>query len=135
MKLSFQLLTLAAIIWMACKNNSTEPSSAVVLNNGQKWTANAETTEGIKNMISLLETLPIDAPLEEYHSAHAKLEAEFQMIFRKCTMKGEAHDQLHNYLLPLKERIDKLDSSSLSDCKLAADELKIYLKAYDKYFQ
>ena len=60
------------------------------------------------------------------------LKAEFEMIFKKCTMTGEAHEQLHNYLIPLKTKIENL-SVKISDEN--TEELKKYLKDYFDYFQ
>lgn len=112
-----------------------EHSTAVKLNNGQKWPANSETTEGIKGMSSLLETLPEEPKTEDYHSLKTKLEKEFGTILQKCTMTGEAHDQLHNYLLPMKEMMEKLGSNSADEQREASNDLKTHLKEYEKYFQ
>jgi len=47
-------------------------------------------------------------------------------------MKGESHDQLHNYLLPLKKKIEALSSSG--DVQTVED-IKIYLETYKDYFE
>jgi hypothetical protein len=56
------------------------------------------------------------------------LQVEFKTIFQKCTMKGEAHDQLHNFLIPVKKELDQLSVENI-------DELTKYLKTYSNYFQ
>lgn len=102
----------------------------VSLKDGQLWEANSETTQGIKNMQQLMENYSTtNGNPEELING---LKAEFAMIFKKCTMTGEAHEQLHNYLIPLKTKIESL-SEPISDEN--TEELKKYLKEYFDYFQ
>lgn len=102
----------------------------VSLNDGQLWEANSETTQGIKNMQQLMDSYSkVNGNPEKLIT---ELKAEFAMIFKKCTMKGEAHEQLHNYLISLKTKIDKL-SEGISDDN--TEEFKKYLKEYYNYFQ
>lgn len=102
---------------------------AVSLNAGQLWEANTETTQGIKNMQQLLDSYPNENGNPE--ELIAGLKAEFAMIFKKCTMTGEAHEQLHNYLIPLKTKIESL-SEPISDEN--TNDLKMYLEDYFNYF-
>ena len=110
-------------------------SNDIKLDNGKKWVANKETTEGINNMISYLNGLPATPATEDYTRLKQKLEAEFNQILQRCTMTGEAHNQLHNYLIPMTEYFRQLDSGDpkLSEQNVAA--LKTYLNKYFEYFQ
>lgn len=58
------------------------------------------------------------------------LTAEFQMIFQNCSMEGEAHDQLHNYLLPILGKFNKLRSDDLEVCNSAFEDTYTYLLTY-----
>lgn len=100
--------------------------SHVKLDNGKRWVANAETTEGIKNMMNFI--YDFEAEVQTYEQLQEDLQNEFRMIFKKCTMTGEAHDQLHNYLIPLKEKIEKVSEENLS-------EIQDYLNTYKNYFR
>lgn len=102
---------------------------AVSLNAGQLWEANTETTQGIKNMQQLLDSYPKENSNPD--ELIAGLKTEFGMIFKKCTMTGEAHEQLHNYLIPLKTKIESL-SEPISDEN--TNDLKMYLEDYFNYF-
>jgi hypothetical protein len=106
----------------------------VQLNKGAKWEANPETTKGIAVMQGLLGEFTPEPTVEDFRILHKKLATQFQSILQKCTMTGEAHNQLHNYLLPLKGQIDKLGSESLPDCLKVMPELKAYLMKYSHYF-
>ena len=103
-----------------------QPTTMVELNNGQKWEANPETTEGINNMLALIQDF--EKENGDYNGLREAMQNEFKMIFQRCTMTGEAHDQLHNYLLPLKDKIAHISPDNL-------DEITAYLRTYPNYFQ
>ena len=140
------LLGLLLLSLAACKQNTKEPekteevtaeaaaeavheSKEVTLDNGKLWVANPETTEGIKNMQKIIAERKQEATGAVLKEA---LENEFQMIFEKCTMTGEAHNQLHNYLLPLKMKLNQLDGTNDDQ---VISEIDAYLKEYSNYFQ
>lgn len=100
------------------------------LNDGKLWIANKETTQGIQKMQGLLTNYSVaDGWSEELIIA---LNSEFATIFEKCTMKGKAHDQLHNFLIPLNAKIENLSEGITVE---NMDNLKNYLKEYYNYFQ
>lgn len=101
----------------------------VTLENGQRWKANPETTSGIANMVALIDkqtATPGDTKV-----AKTALEEEFALIFERCTMTGEAHNQLHNYLIPIHQSFSGFDASDAA--QLA--EMKTYLGTYSNYFE
>jgi hypothetical protein len=108
-----------------------QPQTPVVsLDNGRRWKANPETTEGIANMRALIEKYP-ESGLAKMQLKDT-LEAEFQMIFQKCTMTGEGHEQLHNYLIPLHKMLSALNDLS-PDEEITA--MHAHLRKYEEYFE
>lgn len=107
---------------------------ALRLNDGKKWQANPETTEGIAAMSKLMIAFASNET-GNYKSLKTDLEKEFQTIFKKCTMKGEAHNQLHNYLLPMKKLFGGLDSDSPTAQKTTFEQLNKHLAVYAQYFE
>lgn len=105
---------------------------AVELNNGERWEANPETNEGINNMLTLVAQAEKTSSID-FKALQKNLRGEFNTILQKCTMKGESHNQLHNYLHPLKEKIDGLDQAN--DGSHAIHDLEQYLKNYKNYFK
>ena len=100
----------------------TETVAKVSLNKGQLWKANPETTAGI----NALQKIILESSQEESASIlKEKLNSEFAL------MKGEAHNQLHNYLLPLKLKIDSLEDSNKAEIK---KEIITYLDEYPLFF-
>ena len=102
----------------------------VQLNNGQPWDANIETTQGVNSMLALVEGY--DAANGDGTVLKKELTAEFNEIFDKCTMTGEAHKQLHNYLTPVHGMLDKLGAKPTAD---DLSELSAYLRTYGHYFK
>jgi hypothetical protein len=103
------------------------------LNNGKKWQANPETTEGILAMKEHLEAFR-NLGLGDYEQLRFHLEAEFKMIFEKCTMKGEAHNQLHNFLYPMRDCFSDL-SKGTETAEKAFITLEKYVPMYFDYFE
>lgn len=103
---------------------------------GEKWEANPETTDGINAMKEKVQDF-IDGNTEssDFESLKAELEKEYQTIFQKCTMKGEAHQQLHNYLVPMKYMLEELGSGDEELQKEKLGEIKDHLNEYSNYFK
>lgn len=107
----------------------------VTLDNGKLWKANPETTDGINKMKNRMQTFADTENVESYTTLKDGLEADFTELFQKCTMKGEPHNQLHNYLFPFIDLFDGLTSTDLDICKKSFSDLSIHLKEYSDYFE
>ncbi len=136
------LLVSVVVLFISCtqtKKQKTDTSSikieGVVLNNTKLWEANVETTEGIKKMQKMLHNFSEENNVTEYALLKNNLEAEFTNIFQKCTMKGEAHEQLHNYLKPMIGIFEGLESSDLKTCKANFKIMENHLAGYANYFE
>jgi len=155
MKKLFYLFPLALMGLTACSSNSTQEAKqddqevsatktetegdleheghggSVALDNGKKWQANPETTQGVEKMSTIVaEGL---SAAKEPASLQEPLKMEFQTIFDKCTMTGEAHEQLHNFLIPIKGYLDKLATPDANETTLR--DMQAYLGTYKNYFE
>lgn len=156
MKKLFYVLPTALILLIACNNHaekeadhqdqestemnkkSTEDNheheevqNKVLLDSGKKWKANPETITGIDNMLTLVQA-GIDNK-KEIATLYEPLQFEFKTIFEKCTMTGESHNQLHNYLLPLKDDLEKFKKGNITAERLK--EMQEYLQTFKNYFE
>ena len=123
---------LMAIMVGACGNkNHDDNASNLQLDNGKKWKANSETTAGINNMIAIVDRYNEGGDNGDYAQLKSDLEKEFKLIFKNCTMTGAAHDQLHNYLMPLKDIIDQLDEPQPETILLLDDHLQMYFEYFE----
>ena len=76
-----------------------------------------------------------DAPeTEDCRALKAKLASEFDKLIQQCTMTGEAHDQLHNYLTPLREKFEELETADGEQCNKVISEIKSQLDNYNNFF-
>jgi hypothetical protein len=107
---------------------ASDDAPAVMLINGQRWKANPETTTGIANMAGILGAY--DPSSGDPKVLKDTLEAEFALIFERCTMTGEAHEQLHNYLLPIHRQLRDFEATEPQ-----RTALREYLAAYGTYFE
>ena len=142
--IKLSLLIIAAALIAAC-NSSTEKQKIsesgeaitqhVSLNNGEKWKANPETDSGIATMKELVNRFTGNENINAYHDLRLELEKEFNTIIEKCSMKGETHEQLHNYLLPMRPMFDSLGSNKIETCKTGLTQIKNHLEEYSNYFE
>lgn len=106
----------------------------IKLNDGKKWEANKETTEGVDKMLDLFEN-PDLKTTEDFHNLAAKLNELKNYLVKNCTMKGESHDNLHIFLHPLIEKIEALGTVTNTDEGYKISESIIEnLKYYYTYF-
>lgn len=112
-----------------------EADGHLSLNEGKKWIANSETTTGVNNLIVLMDGFSEPESVEGYKELTKTIKAEFSNIFKLCTMTGPAHDQLHNFLIPIKNSFKGLSSDDLETCKTTFGTLRSHLDEYDKYFE
>lgn len=107
----------------------------IKLDNGNKWQANMETTDGVNKMLSMIKSSDLKT-VEDYHSLATKLNEVKNFVVKECTMKGPSHDNLHVFLHPLIEKIEALGKVSTTD--EGADvtaSIKENLDGYYNYFQ
>ena len=86
-------------------------------------------------MNELMVSINNDSKLSDYRELGSGLQKEFQHIFQRCDMTGEAHNQLHNYLHPMSEWFKTLKEGDMDECQSAVNSLNKHLEKYDSYFK
>jgi PBP1b-binding outer membrane lipoprotein LpoB len=107
----------------------------IQLDNGSKWLANIETTDGVNDMLKLISESKTET-VEDYLSLADKLNTRKNTLVKECTMTGPSHDNLHVFLHPLIEKIDVLLKTKTTE--EGAETLKSItdnLNAYNSYFK
>ena len=142
MKQKIILFVSAITLFISCNSNKTKAIDVksikitnVILDGTKPWQANLETTEGIKKMQHILNSFAEKTNVTTYASLKEELETEFTNIFQKCTMTGEAHNQLHNYLKPMLVIFDGLESLDIKTCKANFRIMENHLAGYTNYFE
>lgn len=148
------ILVLAIVLTYSCKNQTKESldenttvkatkateehhaeGESITLDNGNRWIANPETTIGVEKMQQIMDSFTEKENVDAYKKLTENLQVEFKMIFEKCTMTGAAHDQLHNFLIPIKDLLKTLPSSDLKECQESFDQINKHLLIYKTYFK
>jgi len=124
---------LLSLFLFSCTESKIEIGN-LTLNNGKKWEANIETTNGISEIQTIISEFS-GTSIEEYHKLNSELKREFNKIIKACNMEGEAHDQLHHYIKPiLLDYFKQIDSENIKEVKNGLKELKLHLNEYKNYF-
>ena len=101
-----------------------------------KWKANIETTEGVQEMLTILTDFEESDKLKDYKKLGRKLKKINKNILNKCSMKGEAHDNLHAFLMPVFRYLKTLKTTkSVSEAKKTVFNFERHLNAYGDYFE
>jgi hypothetical protein len=136
-KLSAEQKTLLVDWFKTIRKAAKEKKTKKVLhlNNGEKWEANIETSAGIERMLTIINKEVEEGRLSYYAAMGESLNLEMKTIFDECTMDGEAHEQLHLYLLPMVKLFRSLEDIETEDeaLILQKDILK-HLNKYSDYF-
>jgi hypothetical protein len=109
--------------------------SELKLDNGKRWSTHPRITKGINIMKEILDSFSEKDDIKAYPMLKEELETEFHSIIKYCTMDGEAHDQLHNYLLPMNKILDGLSSPDLKVCQDHLNAMDKHLAEYSNYFE
>lgn len=107
--------------------------SELTLNDGKKWHADSLTVSHVHEMARIA-SQPISAELTMIEMSR-QLKAEFNEIFKDCSMTGPAHDQLHNFLLQVKPRLKAIKNADTEEASKAHAELQEVLASFDAYFE
>ncbi len=107
----------------------------IILNNGIKWQANLETTNGVGAMLSLIGGSKLSSR-NDYKKLGDGLNEIKNTVVKECTMKGASHDNLHIWLHPLTEKIALLQKiENQKDGAQITSNIKEHLEAYYDYFE
>jgi len=112
-----------------------ESDFTLELNQGSLWKANIETSEGIGNMVVLMNGFNDTESVAAYSALSEDLTATINTLLKECTMEGEPHNHLHSYLYPMFDLIEGIGSSDLATCKTNYNKLKAQLSEYPNYFE
>ncbi|MES2394707.1 MAG: hypothetical protein V4549_01810 [Bacteroidota bacterium] len=110
----------------------------IELNNGHKWKVEVEMMKYITNMQSDVKLFSEanNKNLNNYITLGAGLQKNIDLLTSNCTMEGKAHDELHKWLLPYIDMVDKFNKSkNESDNQAIFKEIENSFVLFNKYFE
>lgn len=108
-----------------------DENEAIVLNNGEKWKVDDNMMTHIRNMEKDVMAFA-DNSEKKYTDLASKLKTNLDLLTSNCTMKGQAHDELHKWLVPYMELVDNLEKESSEAQFKAVQESFV---TFNQYFQ
>lgn len=144
--LKMMLFSILTVITLSCnsgaketeKNNETitetskeaehhhDENEAIVLNNGEKWKVDDNMMAHIRNMEKDITAFASNSE-KNYAQLATNLKTNLDLLTSNCTMKGQAHDELHKWLVPYIELVDTLEKNqSETEFKAIQDSFKIF---------
>ncbi|HRH65497.1 MAG TPA: hypothetical protein PLU53_04310 [Bacteroidia bacterium] len=110
-------------------------SSALELNNGEKWAVNPEMMVHVRSMENELKSFG-GTGLNDYLGLATKLQQYNDLIISSCTMKDKAHEELHKWLVPYMESVKELsDAKDETDASAQLLKVKSSFAQFNEYFQ
>lgn len=117
------------------ENHHHDESEAIELNNGQKWKVDSNMVRHIRNMEN---DVIFFTKLEQkdYKTLSVKLQTNIDLLTSNCTMKGQAHDELHKWLLPYIDLVQELSvAKDESEAAKQFEKIQTSYQTFNQYFQ
>lgn len=145
LKIKIAFLATVVLLIFSCNTKSKEEktteikteehqhseSETIQLNNGEKWKVDDNMMLHIRNMEK--DVVHFDQEKSTNYSLLAnKLKTNIDILTSNCTMKGQAHDELHKWLVPY---IELVDSFSKEKSANQFTEIQNSFKTFNQYFQ
>ena len=147
-KLKITTIAISAFFLFSCndkaKNETTETNQttetevhnhsddeAIQVNDGKKWKVEDNMMAHIRNMEKDITSFDNSKP-ENYQVLADNLKENLDLLTSNCTMKGQAHDELHKWLLPY---LDLVDDFSKNKSAEQFTEIQNSFKTFNHYFE
>ncbi len=131
------IVTQDSVLSIENEHNHSE-SDSIELNNDAKWIIVPEMMKYIRAMESDINQFSEaqQKELKDFTQLGASLQKNIDLLTSNCTMEGKAHDELHKWLLPYIDMVDKLNKSKNNDEALQTfEEIKASYKLFNIYFE
>lgn len=148
------LISTIAIALIACKNENhhenhdehehhdetatheedhhNHESEAIMLNDGEKW----KVVENMSGYIRNMEKAVNEFEGEDYTALAKTIDENIRALTENCTMEGQAHDELHKWLLPFIELSEEFDvATEKENQEKIYQEFKKMFVEYNTYFE
>lgn len=115
-----------------------DSADSIVLNNGQKWKVVPNMLQYIRNMETDVAQFSKteNSSVKDYNALGEQLQKNIDLLTSNCTMEGQAHDELHKWLLPFIDMVDHLKkSTNTNDAALLFSNIKNSFQQFNANFE
>jgi hypothetical protein len=145
-KYSYAFFVGMALVLASCGNSIENETSnsiheernhddeSIELDNGEKWKVMDEMMGHIRNMES--DVIAFENQEEkDYQSLAIRLIDNIDLLTANCTMTGQAHDELHKWLLPYIDIVGELAEAKNNEAAVETyQKIQVSFKTFNAYF-
>ena len=114
------------------EDHHNHESEAIMLNDGEKW----KVVENMSGYIRNMEKAVNEFEGDDYPALAKTIDENIRELTSNCTMEGQAHDELHKWLLPFIELSEEFDvATEFEEQEKIYREFKASFKTYNTYFE
>lgn len=114
------------------EDHHNHESEAIMLNDGEKWKVVENMSVYIRNMEKAVNEFKGD----NYPALAKTIDENIRALTENCTMEGQAHDELHKWLLPFIELSEEFDvATEKENQEKIYQEFKKMFVEYNTYFE
>jgi len=110
----------------------------IVLDNGKKWVVVPEMMKFIKNIENevVLFSKHEQPAYNDYKMLSSSIEKNLEELTSNCTMTGQAHDELHKWLVPFLDlSAEFVEVKNEEEAKAAYQRIKESFNEFNTYFE
>jgi len=144
-------LIILTLLSVSCSSNSNETikdesvhsdesvhehsSEQLQLNKGEKWVVVPKMMGYIRDMENEIDAFS-NTEIKDYEQLSNNLLISIDSLTSNCTMQGEAHDELHKWLVPYIESVNQLSEIDKDNDKVEKiDALQNSYLTFNKFFK
>lgn len=110
-------------------------NEAILLDNGKKWKVVESMLVFIRNMENAVNEFESTA-VKDYPALAKTIDKNIEDLTSNCTMTGQAHDELHKWLVPFIELSEDFDKAKdVSEQERIYKEFKAKFEVFNTYFE
>lgn len=115
--------------------DDTKLEASLSLNNGSRWKVNETMMPFVTKMEKDIYGINPES-VEDAKLLAETLQQRIDSLTSNCTMDGQAHEELHKWLLPHIELVKALsEANSLEASATIQEDLKQSMKTFEQYFE
>lgn len=108
---------------------------ALQLNKGEKWKVDESMMAHLRQMEKDVNTFS-GKTAEDHKELAGKLQTSLDLLTSGCTMTGQAHDELHKWLVPYIDMVGAYaESKTAEEAAMHFEKIKVAFGPFNEYFQ
>ena len=117
------------------ENHHHDENEAIVLNDGNKWKVVETMIVYIRNMEQAVNSFE-GTESKDYTALAKTIDENLTELTSKCTMEGQAHDELHKWLVPFIGLSEQFDvATELTEQERIYNDFKTAFVEFNTYFE